>query len=323
MRHHNRFSWMIRPRGFIKLLGAEYDLMQKAGSNVLVKFYASSILIVITGLLTFLSVRYAIDLLFHVLAVEITLSIFISLLFMIMYIFLINTFSKELRERKIYNLSNVSRIGFVVFMGFIISKPIETYIYKDELNTEVATYKQQLFLDHVQKINSLYNLDVSELASQKQAYEKFNRDSIFAPEIENISKRIEAVNKKRDELISSSEFRIRNAAYFIYQVRSVVGKHPTSWLVCLGIISLFLLPGLIIYLISKDDEYFKLKSSQEKRMIQNAYDAFLEKYTSLFKRYKLEISFYSKYEDPPFNTQLKIAPKSKSTTDFHNKYGFK
>ncbi|RFM26559.1 hypothetical protein [Deminuibacter soli] len=77
MSQHNR-SWMFSPESFVRLLGAEYSLMRSAG--VLQRFYISSLLIVAIMLLTWLSVRYAIDLLFHAIIIEIALAIFFCLL---------------------------------------------------------------------------------------------------------------------------------------------------------------------------------------------------------------------------------------------------
>jgi hypothetical protein len=56
-------------------------------------------------------------------------------------------------------------------------------------------------------------------------------------------------------------------------------------------------------------------------MIQNAYAAFVDKYIILFKeKHQLEVTFYTQFEDPPFNTTLKKDDQYLSSKDFHNKY---
>lgn len=321
MKQAKGFSWMIRPRGFVKLLGGEYDLMQRAGGRVLLKFYASSISILLIAVLTFLSTRYAVELLFHIVAVEIGLSFFLSGLFVLMYIFIINTFSKEIRKSDMFGMSNITRVGFVIFMGFILSKPIEAYFYKAKLDDHIVGYRKQLNLEHAGKINQLFDVDIDKMLKQKKHYEQLYVHDGFSNEIAKLSQSINLLDQKKQKLISSSESRIDNAEYFIYRVKTVSGTYPLSWLVCLVIILFFLLPGYLIYSISTDDEYYRMKNEQEKRLVGNAYTAFTEKYTTLFKKHDMELDFYSKYEDPPFNTILKKDPAAKPASDFYNRFG--
>ena len=143
MSRQNKFSWMVKPKGFIKLLGGEYDLMQKAGGTVLFKFYLSSVIILFIAFVSFVSIVYAIELLFHAIIVEVLLSTFLSLLFLLLFIFIVNTFTKDARQRKLLNLSNITRLGFVMFIGFIISKPIEAFLYRHTIETDIVQHKTQ------------------------------------------------------------------------------------------------------------------------------------------------------------------------------------
>ena len=99
--------WMVSPKNFIGLIGAEYELMHQSGESVLKKFYFAAILILSIMIISFLSIFYAVELLTHIVLVEIILSTFLSILFALIYIFLINTFSKEKN-------SSVSK-GFLFF----------------------------------------------------------------------------------------------------------------------------------------------------------------------------------------------------------------
>ena len=312
---------MIKPRGFIKLLGGEYDLMQKAGGTVLFKFYLSSVIILLIAVISFISIVYAIELLFHIVIVEILLSLFLSTLFVLLFIFIVNTFTKDARQRKLLNFSNITRLGFVMFIGFIISKPIEAFLYRDAIETDIENHKADLIKEHGLKIDQLFNHDLAKLANEKNKYATLNVSRGFDADISQIDQQVALIDHKKKDLSAISAFRIEQGAYFIYRIKIISSKYPGAWMISLAIMLLFLAPVFLIYSISSDEEYFKGKNAQEKKMIERAYKAFTQKYSEIFlAAYDLKLEFYSKYEDPPFNTLLKKPPVCKSTDDFHERY---
>ncbi|TWI78006.1 uncharacterized protein DUF4407 [Lacibacter cauensis] len=317
MNRQRQFSWMVKPKGFIKLLGGEYELMQMAGGTVLFKFYLSSIIILLIAIISFASIVYAIELLFHALLVEILLSTFLSLLFVLLFIFIVNTFTKDARHRRLLNFSNVTRLGFVMFIGFIISKPIEVFFYRHAIETEIKTHKAELAKKHTLKIEHLFANDLVKLQAERNNY-----ISLGSPaDVQRTDSKIAYINQKKRELAAVSTFRIEQGAYFIYRIKVISNEHPGSWLISFAVVTLFFLPIYLIYSISSDEEYFKRKNAQEKRMIERAYNAFTKKYEQIFlQQYGLQLQFYSKYEDPPFNSILKKPPVCRSANDFHERF---
>jgi hypothetical protein len=312
---------MIKPRGFIKLVGGEYDLMQKAGGTVLFKFYLSSVIILLIACISFASIAYAIELLFHAVIIEIILSTFLSSLFVLLFIFIVNTFTKDARQRKLLNLSNVTRLGFVMFIGFIISKPIEAFVYRDSIRSDVETHKVQLIKEHGLKIDQLFTHDLAKLAAEKSKYKSLNRVSGFDADILHVDQEMAVIDDKKKELAATSALRIEQGAYFVYRIKVISGKYPGAWLISLFIVALFLTPVFLVYSISSDEAYFKRKNAQEKKMVETAYNAFTQKYSEIFRnRYNVKLEFYSKYEDPPFNTVIKKPPVCRSVNDFHERY---
>jgi uncharacterized membrane protein len=321
MSKQTKFSWMVKPKGFIKLLGGEYGLMQKAEGTVLFKFYLSSVIILLIAGISFVSIVYAIELLFHIVIVEILLSTFLSSLFVLLFVFIVNTFTKDAKQRKLLNLSNVTRLGFVMFIGFIISKPIEAFLYRHAIEADIENHKEQLIKDHSFKIDQLFAHDLAKLANEKSKYDGLNRSGGFDADISQIDKQFALINQKKKDLAATSAFRIEQGAYFIYRIKVISGKYPGAWIISLIIVLLFLAPVFLIYSISSDEEYFKRKNAQEKKMVERAYKAFTQKYSEIFLAgYDLKLEFYSKYEDPPFNTLLKKLPVCKSANDFHERY---
>lgn len=330
-----RFTWLISPKSFIMLLGAEYEIMKQAGSNVLLKFYISAVTIFIIMIISFISVRYAIELLFHNTLIEIFLSVFLSLLFVLMYIFLINTFSKkhmheedddqnsgkEKNKKYAWNFSNVSRIGFVIFMGFMLSKPLEIMKLSVPLLSDVQMYKSGLMQNHAEKINSLYVTEENKLHQKVARLQQINTDHQLDSEIRDINNKLIALNNQKLTLSSLANYRINKSSFFVFQIQTATRKYKISWLICMIVILIFLLPGYLIYSISKNDEYFKMKSSREKLLVENAYQAFIKKYVSIFREeYNADVSFNTVYLNPPFNTRRKSDHTYKSSKDFFSKF---
>lgn len=319
MNNDNNSSWMISPRGFIRLLGAEYDLMRDAG--LLKRFYISSLLIVVIMASTSISIAYAMGLLFHTIATEAMFSLFFGLLFICIYVFLLNTFAKENRIRKgILSTSNVIRIGFIAFMGFLIAQPLIIFLYTSPLSSVVENYKKQLLQEHIAKVDQLVNDDLSCLVTSYQYYTEQKSKSGTRIYDKQISKTEDAITSIRDKAVYlklSAQQIIDHNSFFLYRVKKVNILYPQSWILALLIVMLFLLPGYLVYTISSRHEYYQLKKAQEKKLIMDAYTFFKMHYQTMFTE---QISVFSRYEDPPFNTIRKQPPVSAPMTDFLKKY---
>jgi hypothetical protein len=321
MSKSNQFSWMVKPRGFIKLLGGEYDLMQKAGGKTLLKFYASAVIILIIAVISFISIAYAIELLFHIIIVEIFLSLFLTALFVLLFIFIVNTFTKDERRRNLFNLSNITRLGFVMFIGLIISKPIEAFIYRNVISTEIENHKVELIKGHDARVDQLFQKDLTKLENEKARYTGLNVLGGFDGVISKIDNEITIINEKKKQLAATSASRIEQGAYFIYRIKVISTEYPMAWMVSLFVVLLFISPVFLIYSLSSDEEYFKRKNAQERKIIERAYAAFRQKYQDIFLTvHNQTLEFYSKYEDPPFNTVVRKQPACKNANDFHDRY---
>lgn len=208
-----------------------------------------------------------------------------------------------------------------MFIGFIISKPIEAYIYKDVIKNDLAKYRQQLIEIHNAKIETLFSSDLAKLSKQIQYYGQMNGEVNFQREINQLNSRIADISNKKRMLSAVSAYRIEAGAYFIFRIRLISKSYPASWLISLLIVLLFLFPVYLIYSISSDDEYFTKKNAREKEIVENDYEAFCDKYEEIFlSKYSMKITFFSRYIDPPFNTTLKPGPNCQSSDEFHQRY---
>jgi hypothetical protein len=310
---------MVSPKSFIGLLGGEYGLMREGG--VLKRFYISSLLIVAIIITTGVSIFYAITLLFHSVLVETLLTVFFCLLFVCIYVFLLNTFAKEKSAgRTLFNASNLIRAGFIAFMGFQVAQPLMILLYINKLEHKIETYKQQLLLTHIKKIDALTYDEMERLQNSLTYY--FDQKENFGTSIydEEIAKKNEAIKKiqhKATLFKTTAQQTIEGNSFFLFQVSKVNRDYPLSWLFTFLIVVLFLLPGYLIYSISSQNEYYLLKKAQERSLVLNSYSYFLMWHKILFNS-KIEV--FSRYEDPPFN-KIRKQPLVKATNSaFLKKY---
>jgi hypothetical protein len=311
--------WMFSPNSFVSLLGAEYHLMSDAG--VLKRFYISALLIIIILLLTLTGIYYALDLLFHALVIEIILTIFFCLLFLGIYIFLLNTFAKENRVQKgIFNTSNIIRIGFVAFMGFLIAQPLIIMLYAATLSPVIENHKHTILYEHTVKIDGLMKDEMATLSNEQLFYTnqkvRFGTTA-YDKYLDKIADKMEKMRMKTMILKQTAQQTIDNNSFFLFRVQNVNRNYSMSWLLAFLIILLFLLPGYLIYSISSQHEYYQLKKAREKELVVISYKLFTERYKTMFHE---QVTIFSRYEDPPFNTVRKQPPVPASMTEFLQKY---
>ena len=317
--------WMVSPKSFIKLLGAEYDIMQQAGATVLGKFYFAAICIVLIIFLSVVSIRYAIDLLFPDLLTEIVLSVFFALLFACIYIFLINTFSKDqdAKRNKLFSLSNIIRFSFIVFIAYLVVQPVTIAAMGDKLEQQTTAYKQAVLQKHLNTIGSFYASDLDKLqrraaycTQQKAAFGAHHFDA----ELDAIETAISSINDKENYMAAEARRKIEGGSFFLYRIQMST-HHIRSWLLTAFIVLLFVLPGYLIYNIAADDAYYALKKAYEKNIIVQGYTDFELQYKKMFlENYGVAIELFSRFEDPPFKHVRKIPEAPCTMDDFLKKY---
>ena len=317
--------WMVSPKSFIKLLGAEYDLMQQAGTSVLGKFYFAAVCIVIIIFLSVGSIWYAIDLLFHDLSTEIMLSVFFALLFACIYIFLINTFSKDqsAEKSKLFSLSNIIRFSFIVFIAYLVAQPLTIAALGEKLEQQTNTYKQAVLKKHLGTINSFYATDLNKL-QQRATYCQLQKATFgtqhFDAELVAIETAIHSMNDKENDMAAEARQKIEGSSFFLYRIQMGT-HHVQSWLLTAFIVLLFVLPGYLIYSIAANDAYYALKKGYEKNIIVQGYKAFELQYKYIFQNdFGVTIELFSRFEDPPFKHIRKIPVAPGTMDDFLKKY---
>lgn len=315
-----------RNKGLLKLIGIELNLLAESSSSVIVLFLLSSISLIFVLIFTFLSIEYAFEFIFENLLVDLFLSTFISYLFGNIYVFLIHTISKDTISKNIkkgfLSLSNISRLGFIVFIAFIISKPIEVYLLQNKIDPVVENYKLKL----INKSNDIF---------QNLYAEKFKSIDyeIYKIKIENDARMIQQspemillVNKKNEyiielqNLIYNNKIEINKSNFFITKIKILSSTFIISWVICIIVIIVFLLPVYFLYKINTNHDYYTNKSNYERNLIDKDYILFKHEYSKMFlNKYGADISYYETYLDHPYKT-IKKSQALKNQSDFINKY---
>jgi hypothetical protein len=310
-------------RSIVSLIGIDYPILEESEHDNLFKFYIAGFLVLGILVISFWSVFYAFDLMFDMWHAEILLSSFFSLMFFTIYIFLIQTFSKEVfpttYKLKFFNLSNLSRIGFVLMIGFLIAQPIKIFMIKEQLDRDLEIYKTQLY-QKFNKINaSLYYSDINKLVNEKIRYQSMPKSETIDKEIVEIDKALNKINNQINSANIKAEDNISNSNFFIKRIE-LGSKYPITKAIVFLVIILFFTPILLIYSISGKSRYYALKKSKDKKLVISEYADFKSKYNLLFEeKYKLSgIQFHEPFLDAPFNTIRKPLPNYLSQDDFFN-----
>jgi len=293
------------PLLLVKLAGGDYRLLLRSGPVVTRKFFQASVCLLTVLFLTIFSVFYGTDLLFHIWQVELLLALFMSALFGCIYLFLMVTLSKSTRQGRLFNLANCVRMGFVVFMAFLVSKPVEVFFFSPILDSKVTAYKSNLLAQYEKRIDSLRAAERSTATQAIHALEKqitLYPDRAARQELGNLQQQLLRIEEERTAYVELATKRIDRSDFLLYRIQQV-SHLPGAWLICLLIIILFLLPGYLIYSIPLGDVYYQLKDEAEKSIIREEYEGFRHRFKAQFMTtWGLAVEPYTCFEDPPFNT---------------------
>lgn len=321
MARERKFIWKAGPKSLISLIGVEHELLRKAGQSVLLRFYTASVIIVGIAILSIVSVFYLVELMFHNSMAEVVLSILLTGLFILMYIFLILTISNNAGRKASFSISNVTRIGFIMFMAAMLSKPVELFIFQKSINMKLEEFRARVESDHSDKIRSQYSAEMALLEKKLDYYESNNLEKSFDDQIAGLQSKINRCMSQQNQLIRKTKEKLRKSDFVIQQMKILHSDHPWTWGFTILVVFLYLLPGYLIFSISMDDSYYPIKEKYEKEIISREYWVFLKKYSEIFSgKFGLNVEYYSKFEDPPFNTRLKSPPLYNTGTAFFERF---
>jgi hypothetical protein len=98
--------------------------------------------------------------------------------------------------------------------------------------------------------------------------------------------------------------------YFVSKLQLLNKEHPSVWIFTVLFLALFTTPFFIKFFINPSNSYSRSKIVLNKKIIEEDYEIFKQRYPKLFEysiKEKIELEEF--YEDPPFNTRKKKDPR--------------
>jgi len=250
---------------------------------------------------------------------SIIIALFFSLIIINLYRLIIVTSSPYNLKITLKNIKNhfghyIIKVVLLLMIFFVISKPIETFIFKNKISKNLDDYKINSVDNYRTSIEKQSNKKIEGLIESYEINKESNEfvgatsDSLNIIKLELKIKNIEEVNESK---ILYFQDKMDDSNLFFQQIKILTNDVPESYLISLLIISLVFYP---LYLILYDEnfmKYFQIEEKYNHNIISSDYTQFSTLEKELFYKaagFKLERE--AKYSDPPFNKK-RIQDKNK------------
>ena len=250
---------------------------------------------------------------------SILLAIFFTLIIINLYRLIIVTSSPN--NLKIQKENFQDLIGhyivksILLFMIFIIiSEPLETFIFKKNVNYHLDEYKEILVDNFKYKLESVSDYEIEKLMYDNQSLIEFNlRNNIEVDSFnqKKLDEKIISILEKNESEVLEIETKIDSSNFFFQQIKIVNSMVPQSHLLSILIFIIVLFP---VYLIMYDEnfrKYFIVEENSNNFIIKNNWKKYSKEQEELFlKRTGKKLVRQNLYQDPPFN-RIKSTDKTK------------
>ena len=201
---------------------------------------------------------------------------------------------------------------FLIFI--IISEPIETLVFKKNVNYHLDEYKEILVDNFKYKLESVSDYEIEKLVYDNQSLIEFNqRNNIEVDSFnqKNLDDKIISILEKNESEVLEIEAKIDSSNFFFQQIKIVNSMVPQSHLFSIIIFIIVLFP---VYLIMYDEnfrKYFVVEENSNNFIIKNNWKKYSKEQEELFlKRTGKKLVRQNLYQDPPFN-RIKSTDKTK------------
>jgi len=284
---------------FWLLSGDDVNIIAQCDKTTKNRFTAIGLLVAVIFIICFISCFFAFTHLLQNLWFGILIGLFFAGMITNIYLFLLYTLSKSgfpyIPNKTARFISVSIRLIFIAFIGIIVSKPIESLVFSDQLKKDIIIFKSEKLEKYTLRTNNFIDKEI-------KAYQKLlegSNDPFYHKLIEN-------KKKKKAILLASMEKLIENSNYYIQSIIILNHKYPISWLITTIIIIMFMIPTYLKIYIDKNSIFYRTKHKIESSLVSYEYEQFKNFYNRIFiKKYELDYKFTEHYSDAPFNTQRK------------------
>ena len=250
---------------------------------------------------------------------SIILAAFFSLLIVNLYRLIIVTSSPNNLKLKKENFRDmighyIVKAILLLMIFFIISEPLETFVFKNNIAAYLNDYKEELVDNFEDQLKSISIENIEKLTHENELTIKFRKKNnlkIDSMGQKLLDEKIIFILQKDQKQIFDLEQKITKANFFFKQISIANSKIPQSYLFSILILLIILFP---VYLIMYDENfknYFMFEEDSNNYIIQNNWEKYSVKQEELFfETTGKKILRQNLYEDPPFN-KIKSPDKTK------------
>lgn len=312
-------------KGLWWFAGEDPYILSQCSKGLRRRFSFIGILVILISMLSGISVAYGIEQILESMSADIIIGVYGGLFILILYLFLLHTLSRNVLPSaknkwsgKLF--SYVVRVGFLIFLGILITQPISYFILRSPVENELIAFKNKEIKELNDRLNGHYAQKLKEakssLTSPTQVLNKIqNNDKLKNRELREFMKS----QGERDYFIR--KILILNTLSYFDKPNGLKANNNlvlSSWILDLFFIGLFILPVFLKYKISISSEYYRTKKNVETRIINTHFKRFLHTYNEILRGTypEFDAQFTSRYLDPPYNTVLKTPPQYKGKSEF-------
>ena len=311
---YNRLKMNRGWNWLISISGEDLRVIARCNIGVKVKVSGISLSLILVFLLSFYSSFIAFDELFRFPLLGLIIPLFFSAMITNIYLLILQTFNRSYYPTK-NSFSNKKfpilfplgiKVLFICLISLIISKPLETDLFQKVLDQELIVFKKETIKKYKSSTEKYFNEEIENLSFiiEKQ---KINYKN---PETSQIDKYEQLIVQKKLEKrgsISAMIQLVNGCNFFFQRLIFLHTKIPYSWLVTLGIITIFFIPIWLKQSLHKNSTYKEESKNREQSLIVGEYQTFKKVYTEIFKnKFGVTLEYSESYQDPPFNTLRKV-----------------
>lgn len=268
------------------------------------------IILMLSSISTFYGIYYLLESIFF----EFAISLYVTIFFLFLFLLILYTLTKNvlpvpksLHQRFYTWVSIFIRLGFLMVLAFLVSQPIEFFLFSNQIRPEFQNYKLEMIQERNLQLNKEYLYELNALYTNR------------ANENE-IKSKVDEFYKKKENTLKEFENYIDHKNFFIVKMGLIDTHLWYAWLITAFVMFIFIFPFYLKFKIPNNSSYYLIKRKIQKGIINKHHTYFVNEYNKQFQQKfpNLELKYKTPYKDAPYNTKLKKKAIPKSNESFLN-----
>ena len=244
---------------------------------------------------------------------SIVIAVFFSLIIINLYRLIVVTSSPNNLKITLKNIKNhfthyLIKIVLLLMIFFVISKPIETFIFKNKISKNLDDYKITSIDNYRYSLEKQSNKEIEGLTDNyeiNKSYKILSESVIDSSDLVQLELKIKNIEEINESKILDFQDKMDNSNLFFQQIKILNDDVPESILISLLIMCLVFYPLYLILYSESFMKYFQIEEKYNHNIISSDYTQFSTLEKELFyKATGFNLEREAKYSDPPFNIKL-------------------